>query len=201
MFVELPVEKWRRFLSATQWKSDVTRWLSTCYVASWRRERDSNPRYLSVRRFSRPVHSTTLPSLHRVFEIAVLAVKKVNHLKASLHCGERGIRTPGTSQYAGFQDRCIRPLCHLSNRGNAIDVALQSQWITIPLCFISGCKVTLFSSYLQIFGLLFSSISEKTLVSTHFTASEAAWNTSINREHPKNMQAYFVLSSVCSNSE
>lgn len=29
-------------------------------------------------------------------------------------CGERGIRTPGTSQYAGFQDRCNRPLCHLS---------------------------------------------------------------------------------------
>ncbi len=36
---------------------------------SVRRERDSNPRYLSVRRFSRPVHSTTLPSLHRVFEM------------------------------------------------------------------------------------------------------------------------------------
>ena len=116
-------------------------------------------------------------------------------------CGERGIRTPGTSQYAGFQDRCIRPLCHLSNRGNAIDVALQSQWITIPLCFISGCKVTLFSSYLQIFGLLFSSISEKTLVSTHFTASEAARNTSISRRHHKNKRACFVLSSVCSNSE
>ena len=30
-----------------------------------RRERDSNPRYLSVRRFSRPVHSTTLPSLQQ----------------------------------------------------------------------------------------------------------------------------------------
>ena len=29
----------------------------------WRRERDSNPRYLAVRRFSRPVYSTTLPSL------------------------------------------------------------------------------------------------------------------------------------------
>ena len=28
-----------------------------------RRERDSNPRYLSVRRFSRPVQSTTLPPL------------------------------------------------------------------------------------------------------------------------------------------
>ena len=28
--------------------------------------------------------------------------------------GERGIRTPGTLLYAGFQDQCIRPLCHLS---------------------------------------------------------------------------------------
>ena len=31
-----------------------------------------------------------------------------------LFCGERGIRTPGTSQYNGFQDRRDRPLCHLS---------------------------------------------------------------------------------------
>ena len=38
--------------------------------------------------------------------------------------GERGIRTPGTSQYAGFQDRCIRPLCHLSNVWMPIDVVL-----------------------------------------------------------------------------
>ena len=28
--------------------------------------------------------------------------------------GEGGIRTPGTLRYAGFQDQCIRPLCHLS---------------------------------------------------------------------------------------
>ena len=39
-------------------------------------------------------------------------------LLADFKSGERGIRTPGTSQYAGFQDRCIRPLCHLSNKGN-----------------------------------------------------------------------------------
>ena len=38
----------------------------------------------------------------------------VNQRLTGLYCGERGIRTPGTSQYAGFQDRCIRPLCHLS---------------------------------------------------------------------------------------
>ena len=30
--------------------------------------------------------------------------------------GERGIRTPDTSPYAGFQDRCNRPLYHLSNK-------------------------------------------------------------------------------------
>ena len=32
-----------------------------------------------------------------------------------LFCGERGIRTPGTSRYGGFQDRCNRPLYHLSS--------------------------------------------------------------------------------------
>ena len=37
-----------------------------------------------------------------------------NLLIFSVYCGERGIRTPGTSQYNGFQDRRNRPLCHLS---------------------------------------------------------------------------------------
>ena len=32
-----------------------------------------------------------------------------------IYCGEGGIRTPGTLQYNGFQDRRDRPLCHLSN--------------------------------------------------------------------------------------
>ena len=35
-------------------------------------------------------------------------------LVIKLNCGERGIRTPGTLRYNGFQDRRIRPLCHLS---------------------------------------------------------------------------------------
>ncbi len=34
---------------------------------NWRRERDSNPRNLSAQRFSRPPHSTTLPSLREGF--------------------------------------------------------------------------------------------------------------------------------------
>ena len=32
-----------------------------------------------------------------------------------LFCGKGGIRTPGASQHGGFQDRCNRPLYHLSN--------------------------------------------------------------------------------------
>ena len=35
--------------------------------------------------------------------------------------GEGGIRTPGTLRYVGFQDRCIRPLCHLSEDSAAVD--------------------------------------------------------------------------------
>ena len=43
--------------------------------------------------------------------------KSSNIADRTFSCGERGIRTPGTLLYAGFQDQCIRPLCHLSKRG------------------------------------------------------------------------------------
>jgi hypothetical protein len=40
---------------------------------------------------------------------------KFNNLKAFQFIrGERGIRTPGPVTVNGFQDRRIRPLCHLS---------------------------------------------------------------------------------------
>ena len=39
----------------------------------------------------------------------------VNLLIYRTLCGERGIRTPGTSQFNGFQDRRDRPLRHLSS--------------------------------------------------------------------------------------
>ena len=42
----------------------------------------------------------------------------VSSLLRCYNCGERGIRTPGTSRYDGFQDRCNRPLYHLSLRKN-----------------------------------------------------------------------------------
>ena len=57
--------------TATLDKIDKKKSCKSCDLQdSVRRERDSNPRYLSVRRFSRPVHSTTLPSLHRVLWLA-----------------------------------------------------------------------------------------------------------------------------------
>ena len=46
--------------------------------------------------------------------------KKRRHLCRLFSCGERGIRTPGGVTLNGFQDRRIRPLCHLSNEGAKI---------------------------------------------------------------------------------
>jgi hypothetical protein len=42
-------------------------------------------------------------------------------------CGERGIRTPGTSQFNGFQDRRDRPLCHLSECRAKVDDFFKPQ--------------------------------------------------------------------------
>ena len=55
-------------------------------------------------------------------------------------CGERGIRTPGTSQYAGFQDRCIRPLCHLSIGCYGWLVAVLVKTKVCYLFAFCGCK-------------------------------------------------------------
>jgi integrase len=57
---------------------------------------------------SQPVNSTSenYPIIHRDSDDC----QTLRNVKS----GERGIRTPGTLRYAGFQDQCIRPLCHLS---------------------------------------------------------------------------------------
>ena len=52
----------------------------------------------------------------------------VFNLLERLFCGERGIRTPGASQHAGFQDRCNRPLYHLSiHWGNKVLFRMRVQ--------------------------------------------------------------------------
>ena len=68
-----------------------------------------------------------------------------------LFSGERGIRTPGASQHDGFQDRCNRPLYHLS----------LLKWSK------SGCKVNVFFVIPQIFLLFFCLFADFSLISQH----------------------------------
>ena len=70
---------------------------------------------------------STLPTLPK-FKQACTAPsghKKTGRLSSSgFFCGEGGIRTPGSSQINGFQDRRNRPLCHLS-KSSAFALGLQ----------------------------------------------------------------------------
>ena len=99
---------------------------SNIYGTFLRRDRDSNPGCLAAQRFSRPPQSTTLPPLQ--------ILNDIQNLYVSFKSGETGIRTPGTSQYNGFQDRRNRPLCHLSK---------ASLLFTEALSFKSDAKVRL----------------------------------------------------------
>ena len=57
----------------------------------------------------------SLTNYETIIENQLSQIKKsVNQNDLHSISGERGIRTPGTSQYNGFQDRRNRPLCHLS---------------------------------------------------------------------------------------
>ena len=60
--------------------------------------------------------------------------------------GKRGIRTPGPSQVNGFQDRRIRPLCHLS-----ICVSRGWAFITLPRWFCKDTKKFVFARFLSNF--------------------------------------------------
>ena len=66
--------------------------------------------------------------------------KSRNYLIYTLYCGETGIRTPGTSQYNGFQDRRNRPLCHLSKTS-----------LSEVLFVKSGAKVRIYFKLTRVF--------------------------------------------------
>ena len=91
------------------------------------------PQKLRGIRFAHPRHSRGTAenewtgALHLFFIKCIGLLNKFSHLytqqknwlrisTSSFICGERGIRTPGTSQFNGFQDRRYRPLSHLSKR-------------------------------------------------------------------------------------
>lgn len=90
-----------------------------------------------------------------------MVVKKGSYLRAQKKspvnlstyrtlCGERGIRTPGALQHAGFQDRCIRPLYHLSlQRGSLCGLFASAKvetFVETTKCFRK--KVGFFSIFL-----------------------------------------------------
>jgi hypothetical protein len=62
------------------------------------------------------VRALTLESLYQVNLVRFATIKNSAFAEFSIvsFCGERGIRTPGPVTVNGFQDRRIRPLCHLS---------------------------------------------------------------------------------------
>ena len=82
-------------------------------------------------------HSSTSPynyQLEKKLSIKTESSKKL------LSSGETGIRTPGTSQYNGFQDRRNRPLCHLSKTS-----------LSEVLFVKSGAKVRIYFKLTRVF--------------------------------------------------
>ena len=73
--------------------------------------------------------------------IVFLVTKKgwKNQPSNSISCGERGIRTPGTLLYNGFQDRRDRPLCHFSAAKIQIFLFLQT-FFQKKIFFIKNTK-------------------------------------------------------------
>ena len=63
------------------------------------------------------------------------------------YCGKGGIRTPGASQHGGFQDRCNRPLYHLSSACNEVSFSKAMQRYDV---FLERANVfTFFLLFLQ----------------------------------------------------
>ena len=71
---------------------------------------------------------------------------------AILSSGETGIRTPGTSQYNGFQDRRNRPLCHLSKTPLSEVLSVESG-AKVRIIFKSANILIIFSRINRIFAV------------------------------------------------
>ena len=100
-----------------------------------RRERDSNPRNLSVQRFSRPPQSTTLPSLlfHRVAHLYATEVECFSLIPSNLLSGKD----------SNPHRRNQNPKCYHYTTGQAF--RLRSANLQFFLLLVSHCtiKITL----------------------------------------------------------
>ena len=74
----------------------------------------------SIHAYIELFEETTESALPLLFALALIqyhfSQKKSRQPSALFVGGERGIRTPGKLPFNGFQDRRIRPLCHLSEK-------------------------------------------------------------------------------------
>ena len=94
-------------------------------------------------------HSSTSPynyQLEKKLSIKTESSKKL------LSSGETGIRTPGTSQYNGFQDRRNRPLCHLSKTPLSEVLSVESG-AKVRIIFKSANILIFFSRINRIFAV------------------------------------------------
>ena len=78
--------------------------------------------------------------------------KSYKPLIIKVYCGETGIRTPGTSQYNGFQDRRNRPLCHLSKTPLSEVLSVESG-AKVRIIFKSANILIFFSRINRIFAV------------------------------------------------
>ena len=65
--------------------------------------------------------------------------------------GERGIRTPGTSQFNGFQDRRNRPLCHLSLTSFEVCTLFQMRCKDRYIFLLSDFSLVFFLLFILLF--------------------------------------------------
>ena len=73
---------------------------------------------------------------------AELRNQPFNTAVSTIYGGKGGIRTPGASQHGGFQDRCNRPLYHLSKF--LANGSLAKSGATVRLIFNSANKFSRF---------------------------------------------------------
>ena len=91
--------------------------------------------------------------------------------------GKGGIRTPGASQHGGFQDRCNRPLYHLSSAlcRCSFSKAMQRYWYFLkhaslfPFFFKKSAKKLIFLRFSVILPSFLAISSTSYTVFTAFT--------------------------------
>ena len=65
--------------------------------------------------YTKNLHFDALLCINKKCKTLTMMILQCFAFFCKIFSGERGIRTPGPVTVNGFQDRRIRPLCHLSN--------------------------------------------------------------------------------------